>query len=106
MNTVDTHIDNNDILFLDNALRQTQSNIEIKDSGLCDMQLSAARKLRQVRIALTILQRTILFLKHNVFNTFIIMYIDFICKSKTFYWRDEVKELGTIVYELDEAAYT
>jgi hypothetical protein len=39
---------NDDIQSISSALELTQSNIEIKDQNLLDLQLNAARKLRQV----------------------------------------------------------
>lgn len=39
---------NDDIQSISSALELTQSNVEIKDSNLLDLQLNAARKLRQV----------------------------------------------------------
>ncbi len=41
-----------DFHFVDNAFRQTQSNIEIKDNDLSQLQLFAARKIRQVNAIL------------------------------------------------------
>ena len=47
-NTAATKIDESDLNFIDNALRQTQSNIEIRAGNLIDLQFSASRKLRQL----------------------------------------------------------